>query len=113
MSLPTVSGTARILTEPTRKLTKTHEPMSNALIKFQGWKKDGDGKWTEGEEVLASVLAFGDVAKQFAGFAKGDDVEVSGIGTLQMWKDKPQLLLSLKSVAAVEKRARDREPVPA
>ncbi len=110
MSLPRITGTARILTDPTRKTTKTNEPMSTALLKFQGWRKGDDGKWVEGDAVVASAIAFGDVARALAGFAKGDDVQVEGVATLQVWKDEPRLSLSLKSVAAVEKRTH--EPAP-
>jgi hypothetical protein len=34
MSLPKVTGTVRLLTDPTRKATKNNKPMSNALVKF-------------------------------------------------------------------------------
>ncbi len=113
MSLPTVSGTARILTEPTRRTTAKNDPMSTVLLKFQGWRKGDDGKWIEGDAVVAGAIAFGDVALLLAGFAKGDDVEVSGTATLQVWKEQPRMSLTLKSVAAVEKRQRDRESVAA
>ncbi len=103
MSLPKVTGTARLLTEPTRKTTKTNKPMSTALLKFVGWRKDGD-KWVEGDTVVASAIAFEDVAMLLAGFAKGDDIQVEGVATVGVWKDQPRLNLTLKAVAAVEKR---------
>ncbi len=108
MSLPRVTGTARLLTEPTRKATKDHKPMSTALLKFTGWRKDDGGKWTEGDSVIAAAIAFEDVARALAGFVKGDDVQVEGVATLTVWKDEPRLNLTLKAVAAVEKR----QPAP-
>jgi hypothetical protein len=105
MSLPKVTGTARLLTEPTRKATKDNKPMSTALIKFTGWRKDPAGKWVEGDSVVASAIAFEDVARDLAGFTRGDNVEVDGTVTgLQVWKDEPRLNVTVKSVAAVEKR---------
>ncbi len=104
MSLPRVTGTARLLTEPTRKTTKTNKPMSTALLKFVGWRKGDDGKWTEGDSVVASAIAFEDAARQLAAFAKGDDVQVEGVATVGVWKDEPRLNLTVKAVAAVEKR---------
>lgn len=104
MSLPRVTGTARLLTEPTRKLTKTDKPMSTALFKFVGWRKDGE-KWVEGDSVVASAIAFEDVARDLVRFAKGDDVQVEGVATVGVWKDQPRLNLTLKAVAAVEKRS--------
>lgn len=106
MSLPKVTGTARLLTEPTRKTTKDNKPMSTALIKFIGWRKDPSGKWVEGDSVIASAIAFEDVARDLVAFTKGDNVEVDGTVTgLQVWKDQPRLNVTLKAVAAVEKRA--------
>lgn len=111
MSLPRVTGTARLLTEPTRKATKDGKPMSNVLLKFVGWRKGPDDKWTEGDSVVASAIAFEDVARDLVAFARGDDVQVEGVATLSTWKGEPRLSLSLKAVAAVEKRKP--EPVAA
>ncbi len=110
MSLPRVTGTARLLTEPTRKTTKDNKPMSTVLLKFTGWRKDDAGKWVEGDSVVASAIAFEDTARLLAGFAKGDNVEIEGqITGMSVWKDKPQMSVTIKTVAAVEKR----KPEPA
>lgn len=108
MSLPTITGTARLLTDPRKALTKTDKPMATVLLKFQGWRKGDDGKWVEGDSVVASAIAFEDVARDLAAFAKGDEVTVEGVGTLAMWNDKPQLNLTVKSVAAAERKQRER-----
>ncbi len=107
MSLPRLAGTAKLLTDPTRKVTKTNKPMSTVLLKFTGWTKGDDGKWVEGDSVVASAIAFEDVARALAGFAKGDDIQAEGVFTLTVWKDQPRLNLTLKTVAAVEKRQRE------
>ncbi len=99
MSLPQLTGTARLLTDPRKALTKTGKPMATVLLKFVGYRKV-EGKWTEGDTVVASAIAFEDVARALVGFAKGDDVDVTGTATLGMWQDKPQLSLAVKTIAA-------------
>lgn len=111
MSLPKVTGTAKLLTDPKKALTKTGKPMATVLLKFVGWRKDDDGKWVEGDHVIAAAIAFEDVARDLAGFAKGDDVEVEGVATVAVWNDRPQLNLTLRAVVAAVKKAR--EPVAA
>lgn len=106
MSLPRITGTARLLTDPKKALTKTGNPMATALLKFQGWRKT-DGKWVEGDHVVASAIAFEDVARALVEHAKGDEVTVEGVATLTVWKDEPRLNLTLNSVAAVERRQRE------
>lgn len=106
MSLPRVTGTARLLTDPKKALTKTDKPMATVLLKFQGWRKGADGKWEEGDNVVASAIAFEDVARDLVGFSKGDEVTVEGVATLTVWKEEPRLNLSLSAVAAVERRQR-------
>lgn len=112
VSLPTLTGTARLLTDPKRALTKDRKPMATALLKFQGWRKV-DGKWVEGDHVVASAIAFEDVARDLAQHGKGDEIEVAGVATLTVWNEQPRLNLSLKAVAAVEKRQRNPEAVAA
>lgn len=99
MSLPTVSGTAQLLTEPKKALTKTNKPMATALLKFAAWRKV-DGKWEEGDSVVASAIAFEDTARALAEFSKGDNVVVTGTGTATVWNDQPRLSLTVQTCAA-------------
>ncbi|MER7280369.1 hypothetical protein ABT369_38630 [Dactylosporangium sp. NPDC000244] len=99
MSLPTISGTAQLLTDPKKALTKTNKPMATALLKFTGWRKV-DGKWEEGDSVVASAIAFEDAARALAAFSKGDNVAVTGMATLTVWNDQPRLNLTLSACMA-------------
>ncbi len=103
MSLPTISGNAQLLTDPRKSLTKTGKPMATALLKFQQWRKV-DGKWEEGDSVLASAIAFEDAARALVAFRKGDNVAVTGTGTLVMWNAEPRLNLTVTSCAVPEAR---------
>jgi single-stranded DNA-binding protein len=99
MSLPTISGTAQLLTDPKEALTKTNKPMATALLKFAAWRKV-DGKWEEGDSVVASAIAFEDAARALAAFSKGDNVAVTGTGTVTMWNDQPRLNLTVQTCEA-------------
>jgi single-stranded DNA-binding protein len=103
LSLPTISGTAQLLTDPKKALTKTNKPMATALLKFAAWRKV-DGKWEEGDSVVASAIAFEDAARGLAGFTKGDNVAVAGTCTLTVWNDKPRLNLTVQTCAAPDRR---------
>lgn len=111
MSLPTLSGTAQLLTDPKKALTRTNKPMATALLKFAAWRKI-DGKWEEGDSVVASAIAFEDTARALAAFSKGDNVAVTGTCTLTVWNDQPRLNLTVQTCAAPERRA-PTEPVAA
>ncbi len=107
MSLPKVTGTARLLTDPRKMLTSMQKPMCSVLLLFQGWRKDDDGKWVEGDAVKADAVAFEDPARALAGFAKGDNVEIvdATITGVEVWNDKPRLKIRVKDV--VPGRGRD------
>ncbi len=109
MSLPTLTGTAKLLTDPRKALTKTGKPMATVVLKFQSWRKV-DGKWEEGESVVAAAIAFEDVARELVQFGKGDDVDIAGTATLGMWQDKPQLKLTVTTCTAAVRQVRQRVP---
>ncbi len=102
MSLPKVTGTARLLTDPRKILTSTQKPMCSVLLLFQGWRKDEDGKWVEADSVKADAVAFEDVARALAEFAKGDNVEVvdATITAIEVWNEKPRLKVRVKELRA-------------
>jgi single-stranded DNA-binding protein len=103
VTLPAISGTAQLLTDPKKALTKTGKPMATVLLKFAAWRKV-DGKWEEGDSVVASAIAFEDTARALAAFSKGDNVAVTGLCTLTVWQDKPRLNLTVQTCAAPERR---------
>lgn len=107
MSLPTLTGTAKLLTDPKKALTRDRKPMASVLLKFAAWRKV-DGKWVEGDSVVAAGIAFEDAARTLVELAKGDDVEVVGTCTLSLWQGKPRLRLTVTECRAAERRARER-----
>ncbi len=107
MSLPKLTGTGRLLTDPRKSLTKLQNPMCSVLLLFQGWRKDDDGKWVEGDSVAVDAVAFEEVARALAGFSKGDNVEVvdATVTGVEVWNDKPRLKIRVKDI--VPGRGRD------
>jgi hypothetical protein len=106
VSLPTLHGTGKLLTDPKQGASQDGSPWCSAVLKFQTWRKGDDG-WTEGDGVVASIIAFKDVAPALAGFAKGDEVEIKGTGGVGMWKDQPQLKVTVTACRVPVKVARD------
>lgn len=94
MALPELRGTGRLLTDPRIGTGKNDKPWCSALVKFPTWKKT-DAGWEEGEGTVASVVAFDDMATQLATYAKGDPIGVHGSTKAAVWKDKPQLAVTL------------------
>jgi single-stranded DNA-binding protein len=94
MALPELRGIARLLSDPRTGIGKTGKPWTSALLKFTQWRKTDDG-WEECDGVVASAIAFEDVAGQVADYRKGDDIEVRGPITLEEWNGKPQLKLTV------------------
>lgn len=103
MSLPEVRGAGKLVTDPRSGETKTGGRWTNGLIRFQSWRKTGDD-WEPGDAVVASVIGFDEVADQLAGYAKGDDVAVQGVTSVGIWKEQPQLKITLSRVWKPERR---------
>jgi hypothetical protein len=117
VSLPQITGTARIVTDPKRGVTKTNEPWASTVVRFTGYRKV-EGKWEEDASFSASVIAFGDTARTLFAFAKGDEIEVHGkVKDVTVWQPttgdpRPQLQLVADSVEAAQ-RGRSRQPLQA
>ena len=105
MSLPEIRGAGKLITDPRSGETRTGGRWTNGLVKFQAWKKNGDD-WEPGDAVVASVIAFDDVADLLAGYAKGDDIAVQGATSVALWKDQPQLKITLAKVWTPERKPR-------
>lgn len=105
MSLPTITGTAKLLTEPRTGVGKNDVPWTSVLAKFAQWRKTDDG-WEEGDGQIVSAIAFGDVAADVARFAKGDDIEFRGPGRVEMYQDKPRLNVTIVACRVPVKTAK-------
>ncbi len=126
MSLPTLRGTARLLTDPRTGDTKTGGRWTSALVKFPQWRKTDDG-WQEGDGAVASIIGFDERADVLAAFAKGDEIDLYGTCVPDVYQGKPQLKVTLDGIRRHVKeprpadagrggddvRTRSREPVPA
>lgn len=112
MSLPTISGDGKLVTDPKHGIAKTGTPWANCIVRFVGYRKDGD-EWVEDTSFIAALAAFGDEAAQLATFAKGDSVHVEGrLRSLRLWQPargepRPELEITVKSVTRPERRQRD------
>jgi single-stranded DNA-binding protein len=98
MALPKIDGVGRLLTEVRKSLTSTQKPMASAILKFPTWHRQPEGGWEEGDGVIASIVAFEDVAKLLARYARGDEIAIWGTTAAQVWKDTPQLKVTLSDV---------------
>lgn len=105
MALPELRGTARLLTDPRTGVSKNDKPWTSALLKFPQWRKTDDG-WEEGDGVVASAIAFEDVAEQLAGYAKGDEIELRGPASLEEWQGKTRLKLTIEACRRPVKAAK-------
>lgn len=114
MSLPTITGTARLVTDPKRGVTRSNDPWANCVVRFVGYRKTEAGQWEEDSSYAATVVAFGDVARQLVHFAKGDEVEVTGkLKDLSVWTPergdpRPQLSIVASELTRPEKRSNGR-----
>lgn len=99
MSLPTITGTARLVTDPKRGVTRSNDPWANCVVRFVGFKKTEAGRWEEDTSFSCTVVAFGDAARQLVEYAKGDEVEVTGkLKELSVWtpeRGDPRAQLSI------------------
>ncbi|MEV8510840.1 single-stranded DNA-binding protein [Dactylosporangium sp. NPDC051484] len=105
MSLPEVRGAGRLITDPKTGPTRSGGTWTNGLVRFQAWKRDGE-TWTEGDSVVASIIGFDDVAAALAAYTKGDELAVQGTVSVGMWKDQPQLKVTLSKVWTPERQPR-------
>lgn len=116
MSLPEIRGVVLLTTDPRTGTTKTGDPYTSAIGKFQTWRLV-DSKWEETDSVTASLIAFKDAAGPLAEFHKGDRVELRGPGAPAIWKDQPQLKITVVACRVPVKTPKDatapRQPVPA
>jgi single-stranded DNA-binding protein len=102
MALPELRGTGRLLTDPRSGTGNNDKPWSSALVKFPTWRKTDDG-WEETEGTVASVIAFDDLAAQLGQFTKGDSVGIHGTAKAAVWKDKPQIAVTISQCWTPEK----------
>lgn len=109
MSL-TVTGKARLVTDPKRGRTGAGKPWANAVLRVVNYRKT-DGGWEEHSSFSCTAVAFEDAAFKLAGFSKGDEVEFTGrVRELKVWtpergEPRAQLGLSLDEVTAAPKRS--------
>jgi single-stranded DNA-binding protein len=109
MALPEIRGTARLLADPRKGLTKTDKRWASVLVKFPTFRKTDNG-WDETDGVVAKVSAFDDLATALAGHTKGDEIGVHGTVKASVWNDKPQLDVNASQIWAPERRAKTKAP---
>lgn len=119
MSLPTITGTARITTDVVPREGKTGAPWLSLALHFQGYRKQpDDGSWAEADHFRVNAVAFGDTATWLADNVKrGDAVTVTGVLKTSSWTDaegaqksRPQLVI--REAALPERKAKAEAPPP-
>lgn len=120
MSL-TVTGKARLVTDPKRGRTGAGKAWANAVLRVVNFKKTDTG-WEEHSSFSCTGVAFEDAAFKLAEFVKGDEIEFTGrVRELKIWTPergdpRAQLGLALDSVTAPpprKKATRDGPPTDA
>jgi hypothetical protein len=112
VSLPTLHGTGKLLTDPKQGTSHDGSPWCSVILKFQTWRKGDDG-WVEGDGAVASLIAFKETAAKLARFAKGDEVEFKGTASVGIWKDQPQFKVTVTACRVPVKAPTQRQKVAA
>lgn len=79
MSLPTLTGTARLTEDPSLKFTSSGKAVCQVRLAFSDRKRDDQGNWSDGDKVFLDASVWGDEAEHLAeSLQRGHEVLVSG-----------------------------------
>lgn len=102
MSFPDIHGTGRLVTQPNMGVASTGDEWSNALVVFTTHRPTDTGGWEETGSMAATVVGYGEVARQLAAHTKGDVVTITGrINQLIVWNEQPRVSITLDAIEAV------------
>ncbi|TLK47797.1 single-stranded DNA-binding protein [Glutamicibacter sp. V16R2B1] len=90
MSLPTLSGTARLVKDPELRYTQNGAAVVKVPLAFNSRIKDQQtGEWRDGDVFFIEATAFSQAAENVAeSLSKGSEVVVTGRLKTQQWEDK-------------------------
>jgi single-strand DNA-binding protein len=89
MSLPTISGTARLTGEPELRFAPSGTAVCKFNLAFNSRRKDEAGNWVDGDTFFVNAVAFKQLAENAAeSLTKGTEVVVTGRLKTEQWQDK-------------------------
>jgi single-strand DNA-binding protein len=89
MSLPTISGTGRLLDDPDLKFGSSGIAICKVRIAFNSRKRQDDGTWVDDKVCYLDGTAFKQLAENIAEcLQRGTEVNVSGRLVTEQWENK-------------------------
>ncbi len=89
MSLPTISGTGRLLDDPDLKFGSSGIAICKVRIAFNSRKRQDDGTWIDDKVCYLDGTAFKQIAENMAEcLQRGTEVNVSGRLVTEQWENK-------------------------
>lgn len=89
MSLPSLSGTARLFKDVELRYAANGNPVTKVPLVFNSRKKDDAGNWVDGDSFFVTGTLFKDRAEWAAEkLNRGDEVIVTGRLKTRSWEDK-------------------------
>jgi single-strand DNA-binding protein len=89
MSLPTLSGTARLTSPPDMRFTPSGTAVCKISLAFNSRKKQDDGTWSDDKTFFVTGVLFKQAAENAAeAFDKGHEVVVTGRLCTEQWEDR-------------------------
>lgn len=91
MSLPNLSGTARLTGEPELRFTPQGTAMCKVPLAFNSRKKNDAGEWVDGDTLFITGTVWKDAAEAAAEhLRKGQEVAVTGRPKTRSWESDGQ-----------------------
>lgn len=90
MSLPIMSGTARLIDDPELRYSPTGKAVVKVRLAFNSRKKDeATGEWVDADSFFVDGRAFGQAAENIAeSLGRGIEVTVSGRLRTEKWENQ-------------------------
>jgi single-strand DNA-binding protein len=123
MSLPTVAGNAKVISDVALRTGKSGKPWLLITVAFEQMRQDDAGTWVKSDDFICQAVAFGRLAENVAAsVAKFDEIHISGCLKTSRWTDqagaeqaRPQLVadhigLSLRWTPAKAARKPRQQP---
>lgn len=87
MSLPTLTGTGRVIAEPEMRFSASGTAVTRIRLAFNSRKKDPSGEWIDADTFFVRGTAFGATAEAIAEtLTKGQEIIVTGRMKTEQWE---------------------------
>ncbi|MER7278366.1 single-stranded DNA-binding protein [Dactylosporangium sp. NPDC000244] len=89
MSLPTLSGVARLTDDPALRFAPSGTAVCKVRLAFNSRKRDDAGNWSDGDSFYVDGVLFKQAAEHAAeSLSRGTEVVVTGRLKTEQWEDK-------------------------